>query len=67
MAGSVGLLDHLRSVIAAARESGVRVVFVPYCRWEPGDYETWDHPTPSQRKIQEFRHFARGSWCGESP
>ncbi|MFD5656345.1 cysteine hydrolase family protein [Streptomyces hirsutus] len=65
VAGSVGLLDHLRSVIAAARENGVRVVFVPHRRWEPGDYETWDHPTPSQRKIQEFHHFARGSWGGE--
>ncbi|MFI1765904.1 isochorismatase family cysteine hydrolase [Streptomyces sp. NPDC020800] len=65
VAGKVGLLDHLRSVIASARAIGVRVVFVPHRRWEPGDYETWDHPTPSQRKIQEFHHFARGSWGGE--
>ncbi|MFF4401639.1 isochorismatase family protein [Streptomyces sp. NPDC001480] len=62
---SVDLLNHLRSVVAAARENGVRVVFVPHRRWEPGDYETWEHPTPSQRKIQEFHHFARGSWVGE--
>ncbi|RVU28123.1 cysteine hydrolase [Streptomyces antnestii] len=65
VARSVDLLDHLRSVVAAARENGVRVVFVPHRRWEPGDYESWDHPTPSQRKIQEFQHFARGSWGGE--
>ncbi|MEU9481953.1 isochorismatase family cysteine hydrolase [Streptomyces sp. NPDC048191] len=64
MAHSVDLLVHLRSVIAAARESRVRVVFVPHRCWEPGDYETWDHPTPSQRKIQEVHHFARDSWGG---
>ncbi|MFB7331493.1 cysteine hydrolase [Streptomyces adustus] len=65
VADEVGLLDHLRSVIASARATGVRVVFVPHRRWEPGDYETWDHPTPSQRKIQRSHHFARGSWGGE--
>ncbi|MGI5138525.1 MULTISPECIES: isochorismatase family cysteine hydrolase [unclassified Streptomyces] len=65
VAKAVGLLDHLRSVIASAREAGVRVVFVPHRRWEPGDYDSWDHPNPSQRKIQQMHHFARGSWGGE--
>ncbi|MEU6654248.1 isochorismatase family cysteine hydrolase [Streptomyces sp. NPDC046900] len=65
VAREVGLLDHLRSVIASAREAGVRVVFVPHRRWEPGDYDSWNHPNPSQRKIQQMHHFARGSWGGE--
>jgi nicotinamidase-related amidase len=65
VAKEVGLLDHLRSVIASAREAGMRVVFVPHRRWEPGDYDSWDHPNPSQRKIQQMHHFARGSWGGE--
>jgi nicotinamidase-related amidase len=65
VAKEVGLLDHLRSVIASARDAGVRVVFVPHRRWEPGDYDSWDHPNPSQRKIQQMHHFARGSWGGE--
>ncbi|MEU6317269.1 isochorismatase family cysteine hydrolase [Streptomyces sp. NPDC047009] len=65
VAREVGLLDHLRSVIASAREAGVRVVFVPHRRWEPGDYDSWEHPNPSQRKIQQMHHFARGSWGGE--
>jgi nicotinamidase-related amidase len=61
----VGLLDHLRAVVAAGRESDVRIFFVPHRRWEPGDYDGWDHPNPTQRKIQEVHHFARGSWGGE--
>ncbi|MFF3559287.1 isochorismatase family cysteine hydrolase [Streptomyces sp. NPDC002574] len=65
IAREVGLLDNLRSVVATARGTGVRVMFVPHRRWEPGDYDTWDHPSPSQRKIQKLHHFARGSWGGE--
>ncbi|GAA1923510.1 cysteine hydrolase family protein [Streptantibioticus ferralitis] len=65
VAKEVGLLDHLRSVIASAREAGVQVVFVPHRRWEPGDYETWDHPNPTQRAIMKRHSFARGTWGGE--
>ncbi|MFJ5642720.1 isochorismatase family cysteine hydrolase [Streptomyces sp. NPDC093223] len=65
MAGEVGLLDHLRSVVGSAREAGVRVVFVPHRRWEPGDYATWAHPNPTQLSIMERHSFARGTWGGE--
>ncbi|SDJ60803.1 Nicotinamidase-related amidase [Nonomuraea maritima] len=65
VARQVGLLDHLRSVIASARQAGVQVVFVPHRRWEPGDYESWDHPNPTQRAIMDRHSFARGTWGGE--
>ncbi|MFB6782624.1 isochorismatase family cysteine hydrolase [Streptomyces sp. NPDC056352] len=65
MAQEVGLLEHLHSVVASAREAGVRVVFVPHRRWEPGDYETWNHPNPTQLSIMERHSFARGTWGGE--
>ncbi|MFD9002337.1 cysteine hydrolase family protein [Streptomyces sp. NPDC059582] len=65
VAGEVGLLDHLRTVVACARASGVQLVFVPHRRWESGDYDTWDHPSPTQRKIQQRHTFARGTWGGE--
>ena len=64
-AEEVGLLDNLRSVVASAREAGVQVLFVPHRRWEPGDYETWDHPNPTQRSIMKTHSIARGSWGGE--
>ncbi|WP_431902602.1 cysteine hydrolase [Nonomuraea sp. bgisy101] len=65
VAQDVGLLDHLRMVIASARAAGVRVMFVPHRRWQEGDYDTWGHPNPTQRGIQERHTFARGSWGGQ--
>ena len=65
VADEVSLLDHLRSILAAARAAGIQVFFVPHRRWEPGDYEDWDHPNPSQRWVQERQTFAKGTWGAE--
>ena len=65
VADEVGLLDNLRKLDGALRAAGIQVAIVPHRRWEPGDYESWDHPNPSQRKIMAGHHFARGEWGGE--
>jgi hypothetical protein len=39
IADEAGLLDNLRSILAAARAAGVQVFFVPHRRLEPGDYK----------------------------
>ncbi|MBB5511034.1 isochorismatase family cysteine hydrolase [Paraburkholderia atlantica] len=65
VAGEVGLLDNLRSINRAVRSAGVQVIYVPHRRWQPGDYECWCHPSPSQRKIMEGHHFAKGEWGGD--
>jgi len=65
IATEVGLLDNLRAIVGAARKAGVQVFIVPHRRWEPGDYETWDHPNPTQRAIQKRQTFAKGSWGGD--
>lgn len=65
VAGEVGLLDNLRTINRAGRNAGVQVVYVPHRRWQPGDYECWCHPSPSQRKIMEGHHFAKGEWGGD--
>ncbi|MER5320606.1 hypothetical protein [Streptosporangium roseum] len=51
-------MDNLRSVVTSAREAGIHAVFLPHRRWEPGDYETWAHPNPTQRNIKERHTFA---------
>ena len=65
IAKEVGLLDHLRALDRAVRARAIPVFFVPHRRWEPGDYEGWDHPTPNQRLVMHGHHFARGEWGGE--
>jgi len=65
VAEEVDLLNHLRTVVAAIRRAGIQVFIVPHRRWEPGDYEAWDHPTPYQVESGRRQVFARGSWGGE--
>jgi hypothetical protein len=65
IAGEVGLLDNLRQLDGAIRAAGILKVIVPHRRWESGDYETWDHPNPTQRSIMHRHSFASGEWGGE--
>ncbi|BAN47792.1 isochorismatase family cysteine hydrolase [Metapseudomonas resinovorans] len=65
IATDVGLLDNLRALDRAVRARGIPVFIVPHRRWEAGDYQDWDHPTPTQCKIMHGHHFARGEWGGE--
>jgi nicotinamidase-related amidase len=66
VATDVGLLDNLRAIVAAGRQAHLQILFVPHRRWQEGDYEDWDHPSPSQRLHGQQRHiFALGTWGGE--
>lgn len=61
----VGLLDNLRTVLSAVRKAGIQVFVVPHHRWEPGDFKSWDHPSPYQLAAGKAQVFAKGSWGGE--
>ncbi len=65
IAEEIGLLDNLRAIVKAIREAGIQVFIAPHRRWEPGDYEDWDHPNPTQIGIMSRHSFARGEWGGE--
>jgi nicotinamidase-related amidase len=65
VAERVGLLDNLRTITQAVRTAGIRVFIVPHRRWQPGDYESWSHPNPTQRAIMQRHTFAKGEWGGE--
>jgi nicotinamidase-related amidase len=65
VAEEVSLLDNLRRINEAVRRAGLKVFIVPHRRWEPGDYECWRHPNPTQRAIMKRHSFARGEWGGE--
>lgn len=59
-----GLHANLRSVLETARGAGMPVFIVPHRQWEPGDFQSWDHPTPYQLGSAQAQAFARGSWGG---
>jgi nicotinamidase-related amidase len=65
VAAEVGLLDNLRATVAAARKASVQVFYVPHRRWQPGDYDNWDHPNPTQLSVQKRHTFEKGTWGGE--
>jgi nicotinamidase-related amidase len=65
IAEEIGLIDNLKSINHAVRQAGIRVFIVPHRRWEPGDYESWRHPNPTQLSIMERHSFARGEWGGD--
>jgi nicotinamidase-related amidase len=63
-AEEVHLLDHLRTIVATARNVGMRIFFVPHHRWEPGDYTHWKHPTHTQIASGNRQTFAKDTWGG---
>ncbi|MFE4912613.1 isochorismatase family cysteine hydrolase [Streptomyces sp. NPDC056652] len=62
VAEGVDLLDHMRTMLAVARERGFRVFIVPHHQTEPGDYLGWDHLSPTQQRVVKGQTFAKGSW-----
>jgi nicotinamidase-related amidase len=64
VAGETQLLDHLRTVVSAARAWGLKIIFVPHHRWEPGDYVSFENATPYQLAGANAQIFAKGSWGG---
>jgi nicotinamidase-related amidase len=65
IAADVRLLDNLRAAVDTVRKADIQVVYVPHRRWQPGDYDNWDHPNPTQRLVQQRHTFAKGTWGGE--
>jgi len=65
VAADVHLLDNLRATVDTVRKADLQVLYVPHRRWQPGDYDNWDHPNPTQRLVQQRHTFAKGTWGGE--
>jgi nicotinamidase-related amidase len=65
IAEEVHLLENLRAIDSAVRAAGVQRIIVPHRRWQPGDYECWCHPSPTQRLLMTRKTFAKDTWGGE--
>lgn len=62
---AVDCVAHMTKVLAAARDAGLHVVFVPHRRWRPRDLDRWNYAAPSQVAAARLRLFADGTWGGE--
>src|SRR5262245_5933533 len=61
---AVHLLDNMKKVTSLARESGMKVFFVPHHRAEPNDYVNWKYPTSVQLSTRDRQIFAKDTWGG---
>lgn len=65
VAEAVGTVANMKAVVAACRQAGFPVFYVPHRRARPDDFKGWRHPTPYQLGSHKFQVFAVGSWGGE--
>jgi len=61
----VGLHQHIRELLGAARATGIQVVITPHRRYHTGDLEGWLRPAPVQRRLRESELYAAGTKGGE--
>ncbi|MER6081342.1 isochorismatase family cysteine hydrolase [Streptomyces sp. NPDC001833] len=65
VAEEVDLRANLSDLVSTARETGVPVFYVPHHRYEPGSYESWAYPNPSQRAAAKLQLFAQDAFGGD--
>lgn len=65
VADRVGTLANLKVVLAAVRQAGIQVFYVPHHRARPDDFQSWKHASPYQLGAARAQVFAFGSWGGE--
>jgi ureidoacrylate peracid hydrolase len=57
-------VQHMLTVLQAARKAGLRVFYVLHRRYRPGDYESWKHIAPVQKAAWTSKAFEQGTWGG---
>jgi len=58
-------VPHMHQVLQAARDAKLRVFFAMHHRYRDGDYETWQHVAPIQRRAWQAKSFEYGTWGGD--
>src|SRR6202167_4643263 len=58
-------VPHMRQILEAARDTGIRVFYAMHRRYRPGDYETWKYIAPIQKAAWSRKTFEFGTWGGE--
>lgn len=57
-----GLIEHLKQLVAAARQHSLQVVYAPHHHIEKGDYLNWKFMAPSHTGSKNVQLFEKDSW-----
>lgn len=58
-------VPHMKEMLDAARQAGIRVFYAMHHRYRPGDYESWTYIAPIQRAAWKRKSFEYGTWGGQ--
>ncbi len=58
-------VPHMLEVLNATRRAELRVFYALHRQYRPGDYETWKHIAPIQKRGWSSKAFEYGTWGGE--
>jgi len=61
----VGLVKNLKSLITAARENNIQVIYAPHHHTTKNDYLNWKFRTPSHEGSMKTMLFEKDSWGAE--
>ena len=55
-------IEHMQSATEAARNAGLKVIYVPHHHYKEGDYSDWKFLSPTQRGSASGMLFRAGTW-----
>lgn len=57
-----GMIQNIKSLLAAARDKGIQVIYAPHHNTAQGDYLNWKFLSPSHQGSKNTTLFEKGSW-----
>lgn len=65
VAQTIGLHDHLRTLLAGVRAAGIHVFVAPHRRWRPGDFDGWTRVQRAHAALRDGRLYEVGTIGGD--
>lgn len=65
VARTIGLHDHLRTLLAGVRAAGIQVFVAPHRRWRPGDFDGWTRVQRAHAALRDGRLYEVGTIGGD--
>lgn len=60
-----GMITNIKSLLTAAREKQIQIIYAPHHHTQKGDYLNWKFMGPSHLGSQKIMLFEKGTWGAE--